>query len=163
MVKKLNKIENEINLYIKRALSGKQTFYNNLQTAFEIFVANYNTALSGNSEPLLNILKASGKEITSFKEYVYKSTNITKLALSKKGGLLLTFDNVFKYDDEYIDSHKWFDELVKKDNNALKELDDKTLYATINKLLKRVKESNAITKKEYFIRNLELLSNSKQA
>lgn len=159
---KLNKIENEINLYIKRALSGKQTFYNNLQTAFEIFVANYNTALSGNSEPLLKILKASGKEIQSMKEYIYKSTNITKLSLSKKGGLLLTFDDVFKYDNDYIDSHKWFDELVKKDNRALKELDDKTLYATINKLLKRVKESNAITKKEYFIRNLELLTNSKQ-
>lgn len=159
---KLNKIENEINLYIKRALSGKQTFYNNLQTAFEIFVANYNTALNGNSEPLLKILKASGKEITVMKEYIYKSTNITKLTLSKKGGLLLTFDDRFKYDDKYIDNNKWFDELVKKDNRALKELDDKMLYAMINKLLTRVKESSKVTKKDYFIRNLELLTNSKQ-
>ena len=159
---KLNKIENEINLYIKRALSGKQTFYNNLQTAFEIFVANYNTALSGNSEPLLKILKASGKEIQAMKEYIYKSTNITKLSLSKKGGLLLTFDNVFKYDDKYIDNNKWFDELVKKDNRALKEIDDKMLYAMINKLLTRVKESSKVTKKDYFIRNLELLTKSKQ-
>ena len=142
--------EKLIDSYIDKAVKGKQAFYENLQTAFEVFVGNYNTSLNHNSQPLFKILKACGKEISLMKEYVYNSTNITKLSLSDKGGLKLTFDGEFTFNDS-----------LKADKKALKELDDNALYKAINALLKRVKDSNKVTKKDYFIRQLTTLSNSK--
>lgn len=153
--------EKLIDSYINKAVKGKQAFYESLQTAFEIFVGNYNTSLNHNSQPLFKILKACGKEIALMKEYVYNSTNITKLSLSDKGGLKLTFDGEFTFNDSFIDKNKWFDKALKADKKALKELDDSTLYKAINALLNRVKSSNKVTKKDYFIRQLTTLSNSK--
>ena len=153
--------EKLIDSYINKAVKGKQAFYENLQTAFEVFVGNYNTTLNHNSQPLFKILKACGKEITLMKDYVYSSTNITKLSLSDKGGLKLTFDGEFTFNDSFIDSNKWYDKALKADKKAIKELDDNALYKAINALLKRVKDSNKVTKKDYFIRQLTTLSNSK--
>lgn len=158
-------IEKEINNYINKAIKGKQQYRECLQVAFEIFVANYNTKLNHNSTPLFNILKASGKDIQDFKEYIYKSTNITKLSLSDKGGLLLTFDGDFTYNDDYIDNHKWYEKSEKDDIKAIKELDDKTFYKILNGLLKRVNDSSKLTiNKEQAVRMLTTLTTqSKQA
>lgn len=153
--------EKLIDSYVNKAVKGKQAFYESLQTAFEIFVGNYNTSLNHNSQPLFKILKACGKEIALMKDYVYQSTNITKLSLSDKGGLKLTFDGEFTFNDSYIDSNKWYDKALKADKKALKELDDNALYKAINALLKRVQNSSKVTKKDYFIRQLTTLSNSK--
>ena len=157
MVKTKNKIETLIDKYVNNAIKGKQAYYENLQTAYEIFVAHYNNDLSHNSQPLFNILKASGKDILTFKKYIYASTNITKLALSDKGGLKLTFEGEFTYDNTFIDSHKWYDELKKADKKGLKTLDDDGFTRIIKGLLKRLDNSDKITNKDKKVKTLNSL------
>lgn len=146
-----------INRYVNNAIKGKQAYYDNLQTAFEIFVAHYNTDLNHNSQPLFDILKACGKDITTMKNYVISSTNITKLALSDKGGLKLTFEGEFTFNNDYIDSHKWYDELKKADKKALKMLDDDSFVKIVKGLLKRLDNSDKVTNKDNKIKALNKL------
>ena len=146
-----------INRYVNNAIKGKQAYYDNLQTAFEIFVAHYNTDLNHNSQPLFDILKACGKDVTSMKNYVISSTNITKLALSDKGGLKLTFNGEFTFNNDYIDSHKWYDELKKADKKALKMLDDDSFIKIVKGLLKRLDNSDKVTNKDTKIKALNKL------
>ena len=93
---------------------------------------------------IYEILKASGKDIQDFKDYIYKSTNITKLSLSDKGGLLLTFDGDFIYNDNYIDNHKWYEKSVKDDIKAIKELDDDGVIKVVQSSIKKRKDSAEI-------------------
>lgn len=151
------KIETQIKQYVDRAIKSKQAYYDNLQTAYEIFVAHYNTDLNHNSQPLLMILKACGKDITQMKDYVIKSTNITKLALSDKGGLKLTFEGEFTFNDSYIDSSKWYDSLVKADKKAVKMLDDDSFIKVVKGLLKRLDNSDKVTNKDKKIKALNSL------
>ena len=158
-------IEKNIENYVNKAIKNKQAYRDNIQTAFEIFVAHYNTKLNHNSQPLLKILKATGKDIQYLKAYIYKATNITKMCLSDKGGLSLTFNGEFTYDNDFIDNNKWFDEANKADKKAINELDDKTLLRLINSLLKRVNDSSKLSiNKDNLVRTLQPLSNQlKQA
>lgn len=158
-------IEKTIESYVNKAIKSKQAYRDNIQTAFEIFVANYNTKLNHNSQPLLKILKATGKDIQYLKEYIYKSTNITKMTLSDKGGLSLTFNGEFTFNNDYIDNNKWFDEAKKADKKAINELDDKALLKIINGLLKRVNDSTKLTiNKDKLVKTLTpLTSQLKQA
>lgn len=171
--------EKLINTYVNKALKSKQEYRENLQVAFEVFVSHYNRntnkTLNLNSTPLFNILKASGKDITAFKNYVYKVTNITDLVINKDfNGIKLTFkqgsatdkDNPLKYDDALIDSLKWYNIAEEDDKKAVKtELDDKGFYRILNGLLKRVNESNKLTiNKDKAVKTLtELTAQSKQA
>lgn len=158
-------IEKTIESYVNKAIKNKQAYRDNIQTAFEIFVAHYNTKLNHNSQPLLKILKATGKDIQYLKEYIYKSTNITKMSLSEKGGLSLTFNGEFTYDNDFIDNNKWFDEANKADKKAISELDDKALLKIVNGLLKRVNDSSKLTiNKDKIVKALTpLTSQLKQA
>lgn len=146
-----------INRYVNNAIKGKQAYYDNLQTAFEIFVAHYNTDLNHNSQPLFNILKACGKDITTMKNYVISSTNISRLALSDKGGLKLTFEGEFTFNNDYIDSHKWYDELKKADKKAIKMLDDDSFIKIVKGLLKKLDNSDKISNKDTKIKALNKL------
>lgn len=146
-----------INKYVNNAIKGKQAYYDNLQTAFEIFVSHYNTDLNHNSQPLFNILKACGKDINTMKQYIYDSTNITKLALSDKGGLKLTFEGEFTFKDSFIDSNKWFDSLVKADKKAVKMLDDDSFVKIVKGLLKRLDNSDKVTNKDKKLKALNSL------
>ena len=157
MAKTKNKIETLINKYVNSAIKGKQAYYEGLQTAFEIFVAHYNNELGKNSSPLFNILKASGKDILTFKKYIYASTNITHLALSEKGGLKLTFDGEFTYNDSFIDTNKWYDELKKADKKGLKMLDDISFNKIVKGLLKRLDNSDKVTNKDKKVKALNSL------
>lgn len=149
--------EKLINSYVNKAIKGKQAYYDNLQTAYEIFVAHYNTDLNHNSSPLFNILKACGKDINTMKQYIYDSTNITKLALSEKGGLKLTFSGEFTFNDSFIDSHKWYDELKKADKKGLKMLDDDSFIKIVKGLLKRLDNSDKVTNKDKKVKALNSL------
>lgn len=153
----MTKTETLINKYVNNAIKGKQAYYDNLQTAFEIFVSHYNTDLNHNSQPLFNILKACGKDITTMKQYIYDSTNITKLALSDKGGLKLTFEGEFTFNDSFIDSHKWYDSLVKADKKAVKMLDDDSFIKIVKGLLKRLDNSDKISNKDKKLKTLNSL------
>lgn len=171
--------EKLINSYVEKALKSKQIYRENLQTAFEVFISHYNKStnksLNLNSQPLYNILKASGKDITAFKDYIYKVTNISDLKVNKDfTGIKLTFkqgtatdkDNPLMYDDSAIDNLKWWNIADKEDKKALKaELDDKAFYRILNGLLKRVEESTKLSiNKESALRALNsLTAQTKQA
>lgn len=142
------KIETQIKQYVDKAIKSKQAYYENLQVAYEIFIAHYNKELNHNSQPLFMILKACGKDITLMKDYIIKSTNITKLSISDKGGLKLTFNGEFTFNDSFIDSHKWYDSLVKADKKAVKLLDNDSFIRLVKGLIKRVEKSDKMTHKE---------------
>lgn len=172
-------IEKTINNYVDKALKSKQAYRENIQVAFEIFIAHYNKSTSKslnlNSTPLYNILKATGKDITALKDYIYKVTNITDLKVNKDfTGIKLTFkqgtatdkDNPLQYDNALIDSLKWWNLADKEDKKAItNELDDKAFYRILNGLLKRVNESTKLSiNKEQAVRTLSALTaQTKQA
>ena len=151
------KTETLINKYVNNAIKGKQAYYDNLQTAYEIFVAHYNSDLNHNSSPLLTILKACGKDINTMKQYIYDSTNISKMSISDKGGLKLQISGEFTFNDSFIDSHKWFDSLVKADKKGLKMLDDDSFVKIVKGLLKRLDNSDKVTNKDKKVKALNSL------
>lgn len=146
-----------INKYVNNAIKGKRAYYDNLQTAYEIFVAHYNSDLNHNSTPLLTILKACGKDINTMKQYIYDSTNITKMSISDKGGLKLQISGEFTFNDSFIDSHKWFDELKKADKKAVKMLDDDSFVKIVKGLLKRLDNSDKVSNKDKKVKALNSL------
>lgn len=158
-------VEKQINSYVNKAITAKQNYREYIQTAYEIFVANYNGALNHNSQPLLNILKATGKDIEYLKKYIYNSTNIVKLRLSDKGGLLLEFEGEFAYNDDYIDNNKWYDDAIKDDKKAVVDIDDKALLKILNGLLKKVNDSTKLTiNKDNLLKSVNtMLTMTKQA
>ena len=77
MTKKLNSIEKEINKYLTSARKNLQSYRENIQVAYEIFVAHYNNELTYSSAPLLAIIKAlNGNDRNNMLNYIQASTNI---------------------------------------------------------------------------------------
>lgn len=144
---KQNEIVTLINKYLKSAKTGLKTYRENIQTAYEIFVANYNTKLSYNSTPLLSLLKSlNANDKKMMLDYIKLTTNI-KTCKVVKDKITLVFDNVtddknpLQYNDKIIDSVKWFDKAKKEESKPL-TLDEESLIKRLTGLLTLAKKSS---------------------
>ena len=151
MTKKLNQIEKEINKYLTIAVKGLKSYRENIQTAYEIFVAHYNTDLSYNSTPLLSIVKAlNAKDRKQMLEYIKASTNIDKAIFTDKG-CTLKFTDVtdektpLKIDNDFIDNHKWYEKAEKAEKAPL-NLSTEQLEKRLKTLVDLINSSTNITK-----------------
>lgn len=144
---KQNEIVTLINKYLKSAKTGLKTYRENIQTAYEIFVANYNTKLTYNSTPLLSLLKAlNANDKKMMLDYIKLTTNI-KTCKVVKDKMTLVFDNVvddkkpLQYNDKIIDSVKWYDKAKKEESKPL-TLDEESLIKRLTGLLTLAKKSS---------------------
>lgn len=144
---KQNEIITLINKYLKSAKTGLKTYRENIQTAYEIFVANYNDKLTYNSTPLLNLLKSlNANDKKMMLDYIKLTTNI-KACKVVKDKITLVFDNVvddkkpLTYNDKIIDSVKWFDKAKKEESKPL-TLDEESLLKRLTGLLTLAKKSS---------------------
>ena len=143
---KQNEIVTLINKYLKSAKTGLKTYRENIQTAYEIFVANYNTKLTYNSTPLLNLLKSlNANDKKMMLDYIKLTTNI-KTCKVVKDKMTLVFDNVkddkkpLTYNDKIIDSVKWYDKAKKEESKPL-TLDEESLLKRLTGLLTLARKS----------------------
>lgn len=137
---KHNTIEKQINNLLKQATANLQGYREKTQLAFEIFVAHYETDLNKNSKPLYNLVKAlANKDKNTFIDYLKQATNITGLKFTKEG-LQLTFNGEsLTYDNNFIDSRKWYDKDKKEELKDFVYNDDsfiKSIKAIVSKLKK---------------------------
>lgn len=144
---KQNETVTLINKYLKSAKTGLKTYRENIQTAYEIFVANYNTKLSYNSTPLLSLLKSlNANDKKMMLDYIKLTTNI-KTCKVVKDKITLVFDNVtddknpLQYNDKVIDSVKWYDKAKKEESKPL-TLDEESLIKRLTGLLTLAKRSS---------------------
>lgn len=144
---KQNEIVTLINKYLKSAKTGLKTYRENIQTAYEIFVANYNNKLTYNSTPLLSLLKClNANDKKMMLDYIKLTTNI-KTCKVVKDKITLVFDNVvddkkpLTYNDKIIDSVKWFDKAKKEESKPL-TLDEESLLKRLTGLLTLAKKSS---------------------
>lgn len=144
---KQNEIVTLINKYLKSAKTGLKTYRENIQTAYEIFIANYNDKLTYNSTPLLNLFKAlNANDKKMMLDYIKLTTNI-KACKVVKDKITLVFDNVvddkkpLTYNDKIIDSVKWYDKAKKEESKPL-TLDEESLLKRLTGLLALAKKSN---------------------
>lgn len=144
---KQNEIITLINKYLKSAKTGLKTYRENIQTAYEIFVANYNNKLTYNSTPLLSLLKClNANDKKMMLDYIKLTTNI-KTCKVVKDKITLVFDNVvddkkpLTYNDKIIDSVKWFDKAKKEESKPL-TLDEESLLKRLTGLLTLAKKSS---------------------
>ena len=109
---KHNTIEKQINNLLKNAKLNLQGYREKTQLAFELFVAHYETDLNKNSKPLYNLVKTlASKDKNTFIDYLKQATNIAGLKFTKDGVELAFKDSstALTYDNDFIDSKKWFD------------------------------------------------------
>lgn len=144
---KQNEIVTLINKYLKSAKTGLKTYRENIQTAYEIFVANYNDKLTYNSTPLLNLLKSlNANDKKMMLDYIKLTTNI-KTCKVVKDKITLVFNNVtddkkpLQYNDKIIDSVKWYDKAKKEESKPL-TLDEESLLKRLTGLLTLAKKSS---------------------
>lgn len=144
---KQNEIVTLINKYLKSAKTGLKTYRENIQTAYEIFVANYNTKLSYNSTPLLSLLKSlNANDKKMMLDYIKLTTNI-KTCKVVKDKITLVFNDVtddkkpLQYNDKIIDSVKWYDKAKKEESKPL-TLDEESLIKRLTGLLTLAKKSS---------------------
>lgn len=144
---KQNEIVTLINKYLKSAKTGLKTYRENIQTAYEIFVANYNDKLTYNSTPLLNLLKSlNANDKKMMLDYIKLTTNI-KTCKVIKDKITLVFNDVtddkkpLKYNDKIIDSVKWYDKAKKEESKPL-TLDEESLIKRLTGLLTLAKKSS---------------------
>lgn len=144
---KQNEIITLINKYLKSAKTGLKTYRENIQTAYEIFVANYNNKLTYNSTPLLSLLKClNANDKKMMLDYIKLTTNI-KTCKVVKDKITLVFDNVvddknpLTYNDKIIDSVKWFDKAKKEESKPL-TLDEDSLLKRLTGLLALARKSS---------------------
>lgn len=139
---KHNTIEKQINNLLKNAKLNLNGYREKIQLAFEIFVAHYESDLNKNSKPLYNLVKTlASKDKNTFIDYLKQATNITGLKFTKEGVELAFKDSAtaLTYDNDFIDSKKWYDkdkadeakDFVYTDDNFLK-----AIKSLINKLKK---------------------------
>jgi len=144
---KQNEIVTLINKYLKSAKTGLKTYRENIQTAYEIFVANYNDKLTYNSTPLLSLLKSlNANDKKMMLDYIKLTTNI-KTCKVVKDKITLIFGNVvddkkpLTYNDKIIDSIKWFDKAKKEENKPL-TLNEESLLKRLTGLLTLARKSS---------------------
>ena len=153
MTQKLNSIEKEINKYLTSARKSLQSYRENIQTAYEIFVAHYNTDLNYNSTPLLAIIKAlNANDRRQMLEYIKASTNIDKAIFTDKGCSLKFVDvkdesKPLQVDNHFIDNHKWF-EKAEKAEKAPVNLSTEQLEKRLQTLVELINTSDKITKQQ---------------
>lgn len=139
---------------IKLAKDSKKAYRESLQSALELFVNNYNGALSYNTTPFKEIVLTAGKDIKDLRKWLFEYTNLTKVYsdllhfetteyTEKDGKKLYTL----RFKDSY-NGQKWYD--VESDKKAVKELTNDTFYktmrATYNKYANTFIEYDAKTK-----------------
>ena len=144
---KQNEIVTLINKYLKSAKTGLKTYRENIQTAYEIFVANYNDKLTYNSTPLLSLLKSlNANDKKMMLDYIKLTTNI-KTCKVVKDKITLVFNDVtddkkpLQYNDKVIDSVKWYDKAKKEESKPL-TLDEESLLKRLTGLLSLAKKSS---------------------
>jgi len=153
MTKKLNQIEKEINKYLTSAVKNLKGYRENIQTAYEIFVAHYNTGLNYNSTPLLSIVKAlNTNDRRQMLEYIKASTNIDKAIFTDKGCTLKFIDvknekEPMQVDNDFIDNHKWFEKAEKAEKAPL-NLSTEQLERRLKTLVDLINTSTNITKEK---------------
>lgn len=150
MTQKLNQIEKEINKYLTSARKSLKSYRENIQTAYEIFVAHYNTDLNYNSAPLLSIVKAlNANDRRQMLAYIKTTTNIAQALFTDKGCSLKFVDvkdesKPLQIDNEYIDSHKWFEKAEKAEKAPL-NLSTEQLEKRLHTLIDLINSSTSIT------------------
>lgn len=150
----------DIETLVSNANKSKQNYYNSLQKAVDLFLAEYNTSLNRNSTPLLMIFKSCGKEIQAMKQYITTVSNISDFNLTKDKGLKLSFkkDSIQDKDKPLqarLDSGLTWFSIAKNDSvkAVMIELTQESLLKSIKRLVKRLEESK-IDKKEDYIKIL---------
>lgn len=165
MTQKLNSIEKEINKYLTSARTSLQSYRENIQTAYEIFVAHYNTDLNYNSAPLLAIVKAlNANDRRQMLEYIKASTNISQALFTEKGCQLKFVDvqdekAPLTVDNDFIDTHKWFEKAEKAEKAPI-NLSTEQLEKRLKTLVGLINSSTNIAKdkaKELFAGAIELI------
>lgn len=152
-------IETRIASLVKSANGHKQGYYNDIQTAVELFLQNYNDSLGRNSTPLLGILLATGKDITALKKYLPIVSNISSVELnSDKNGLKLIFKQgsiedktkPLTVNNDLLESQKWYD-IAKLENKkaVIAELTEQKIVARLKKLVKDIEDSSLDSKTKW--------------
>ena len=146
MTKHLSKIEKQINQLVKNANSNLQGYRDKMQLAFELFVAHYETDLNKNSKPLHSIVNSlAQKDRIPFIDYVKQATNITGLKFTKDGVQLAFNGDSLTYDNDFIDSKKWYDKDAKQEKQAF-IYNDENFIKTIKALISKLKKDNCQVK-----------------
>lgn len=153
MTQKLNQIEKEINKYLTSARKSLKSYRENIQTAYEIFVAHYNNELNYNSAPLLAIVKAlNANDRRQMLQYIKASTNISQAAITDKGCTLKFADvtderKPLQVDNDFIDNHKWYEKAAKVEKAPL-NLSTEQLEKRLHNLIDLINSSTNVSKEK---------------
>ena len=143
---KHNTIEKQINRLLINAKQNLQGYREKTQLAFEIFVAHYETDLNRNSKPLHSIVNSlAQKDKIPFIDYVKQATNITGFKFTKDGVKLAFNGDTLTYDNDFIDSKKWYDKDAKQEKQAF-IYNDESFIKTIKSLINKLKKDNCQVK-----------------
>jgi hypothetical protein len=79
MTKQTKTTLDTINQLIANAKSGKQAYRQAIQEASVLFVKEYNNSLTFNTTPFKAIIEVLSSDVTSWRNWLFKYTNITKV------------------------------------------------------------------------------------
>jgi hypothetical protein len=127
---------------ISSAKSGKQAYRDSIQKALELFVAEYNGALTYNTTYFKEIVLTVGKDIKDLRNWIYTYTNITKvysdLLHFETSSYTTTKDGKKLYQLSFKPEYNgqlWYS--VETDKKAAKELTNDTFEKTMKATYKR--------------------------
>lgn len=127
---------------LKTIKNSRQKYETTVQDSIEVFLNNYEGALSRNSKPLQDLLGAvAPKDVQIIKWYLAKCSNIKALKSNDKGNLqIVTIDNRPLQVNDYIIEHCWYDLKVSvKVTEDFKDL--KTMLSSFNSFLNKAIKS----------------------
>lgn len=142
MSKKTVDLNKTIKDLISSAKSGKQAYRDSIQKALELFVAEYNGALTYNTTYFKEIVLTVGKDIKDLRNWIYTYTNITKvysdLLHFETSDFSTTTDGKklykLRFKPEY-NGQLWYS--VETDKKAVKELTNDTFEKTMKATYKK--------------------------
>lgn len=144
---------------LKVIKNSRQKYETTVQDSIEVFVNNYETALSRNSKPLQDLLNTvAPKDVQIIKWYLAKCTNIKQLKTNDKGNLqIITVDNQPLTVNEYIVEHCWYELKVSvKVTEDFKDI--KTMLASFNTFInKAIKSKDKLALTDKTIADLSLI------
>ena len=157
--KKLEKALTDIKECVKLGTLGKQAYYNQFQTAIEIYLNNFNL-FNGNITPLKTILTPLGKHRLLMVQYIKKVSNIDSLIVSKEGKLSIKIKKgeSFTLNTDLLKNCKWYDSEIKADKSPLILNDDTFIKSLLTIFNKYKKESvTALNNKDIKLKKLDNL------
>ena len=127
---------------LKVIKNAKAKYEETIQDSIEVFLNNYETALSRNSKPLQDLLNAvASKDVGIIKWYLAKCTNIKQLKTNDKGNLqIITEDKQPLAINEYITEKSWYE--LKVQTKVTEDFKDiKHLLQSFNSLFNKLNKS----------------------